>query len=542
MFMFAVLLVLMLPAVFLMDFPARDVAMRYAPMAEALAAGNFEYAFHPRIPMLHPLLAGIVAFLTGGDGFLACRIVSALFFAAGVFPLTALMRRVFNRKIAMIAAIIYSCASPLMQLGYSGLRDSAKSFLLLVMAYALVRIWQERENSGGYVLCGISCGLAFLVRVDLIILAAGVLWGMFFLECRCRRAAPRSWIAGALAVLCAAPAFIQNYLQIGIAVPDTYSATQIVRFAGRNISVLEVGLCGIAAAAAVYVSALLLSLLKRKYLLCFALAAVVITAGGVSFWLYRNTFTWKQWYWSDVFRGSLAYYWIAVLPGVIIRLCRKEWRCEESLLMLFFILHLVVVMAQFILFKNRFYVSNRYLESALPLLFGWAAYFTTMVWKLLDFTQKKWLYPRWYLRTAAAVLIAVPIVIYLIFAYVPVLELVGQGRKKRTLTELHRIAGAIRAHGVDKGIPDGAIKKEAYVPPCKTGMSCWDFCNGKWRRNRGSDTVVSYFAGVKLAEKGDYVLYSWKKSAPPPRLPSGPGKMLLKTGDGKSEYQLWSIR
>jgi len=539
----AVLLVVMIP-VFLMDFPSRDVALRYAPMADALADGNFNYAFHPRIPMLHPLLAGVVAFLTGCSGFMACKVVSALFFAAGVVPLCGLMKRIFDRRTAMISAIIYACSTPLMPLGYSGLRDSAKSFLLLVMAYALVLIFQERRNFRGYALCGLSCGLAFLVRVDLIILSIVLLWAMFFLECRCCRCAARSFAGLALTVLGALPGFIQNYLQTGAAVPDSYTGTQMIKLIGRNITVPEMIFTGIAAVTVIYISSLLLSWVKRQYLLRLLPAAGVIAAGGLVYWCRSNTLSWQQEYWKGVFWGSMAYYWIVVLPGIIIRIWRKEWRRTDTLLALFFVLHFVVVAGQFILFKKRFYVSDRYLESALPLLFGWAAYFTVMVWNLLDFTQKKWLYPRWCLRTAAAVLIAVPLMIYMIFAYVPVLKLVGQGQKKRTLTELHRIADKIRTHGVETD-DDGSclIDRLEYVPPCKTGMIYFEYRNGRWWRNRNANLVVSYFANVKLVDSnGDYVLYVWKKSAPPPRKPSRPGKMLLKTDDGEKEFQLWSAK
>ncbi|PWM82040.1 MAG: hypothetical protein DBX90_06470, partial [Lentisphaerae bacterium] len=62
-------------------FPAPDVATRYAPMAEAFAAGEWKYAFHPRIPMLHQTLAGCFCWLFGISGFAGCRLAAVLVFA-----------------------------------------------------------------------------------------------------------------------------------------------------------------------------------------------------------------------------------------------------------------------------------------------------------------------------------------------------------------------------------------------------------------------------------------------------------------------------
>lgn len=56
----AALLLTVLP-VLLTGQPMRDVAARYAPMARAFAEGDWAFAFHPRIPPLFPLFAGVLA-------------------------------------------------------------------------------------------------------------------------------------------------------------------------------------------------------------------------------------------------------------------------------------------------------------------------------------------------------------------------------------------------------------------------------------------------------------------------------------------------
>ena len=60
-----VLFLLYFPGAYMHEFILRDTAVRYAPMADAFAAGNWEYAFHPRVNCLHPLISGIITRITG---------------------------------------------------------------------------------------------------------------------------------------------------------------------------------------------------------------------------------------------------------------------------------------------------------------------------------------------------------------------------------------------------------------------------------------------------------------------------------------------
>ena len=97
---FLLLCVCDLPLLYLRDWPLRDVALRYAPMAEHFAAGNWQFAFHPRCQLLHTSVAGIFAFLLDCDGFSACRISAFFFFCLCIIPLFFLMRRIFGCKVA----------------------------------------------------------------------------------------------------------------------------------------------------------------------------------------------------------------------------------------------------------------------------------------------------------------------------------------------------------------------------------------------------------------------------------------------------------
>ena len=119
-------------------FPAPDVATRYAPMAEAFAAGEWNYAFHPRIPMLHQTLAGCFCWLFGISGFAGCRLAAVLVFALCVFPLYSLFRLVWNERVAWIGTFLYVICAELQQIAGEGLRDNLKTLAVALVALALV--------------------------------------------------------------------------------------------------------------------------------------------------------------------------------------------------------------------------------------------------------------------------------------------------------------------------------------------------------------------------------------------------------------------
>ena len=76
---FLLILGLYLPALIFFDTPSRDVALRYAPAADAFALGEWEYAFHPRFQMLHQFFSGLFTVIFQTDGFTGTKI-SSLFF------------------------------------------------------------------------------------------------------------------------------------------------------------------------------------------------------------------------------------------------------------------------------------------------------------------------------------------------------------------------------------------------------------------------------------------------------------------------------
>ena len=118
---------------------ATDAACRYAPMAEAFAAGNWAEAFHPRFGVGMPTVAGLVRLLTGMDGYSSCAAVSTLAWALSMLPVFWVAEKVFGERAAWFALILYViCPQPLIW-GLKGLREPFKMLGFLLMADALFR-------------------------------------------------------------------------------------------------------------------------------------------------------------------------------------------------------------------------------------------------------------------------------------------------------------------------------------------------------------------------------------------------------------------
>jgi len=65
-----------LPVIVLCDLPQFDIADRYAPTAEAFAAGNWRFAFPPRVtpPLTAP--GGVIVLILRRDSHVACQLTA----------------------------------------------------------------------------------------------------------------------------------------------------------------------------------------------------------------------------------------------------------------------------------------------------------------------------------------------------------------------------------------------------------------------------------------------------------------------------------
>ena len=104
--------------------PESDIA-RYGSIVISFTEGDWAMVFHPRISPLVPLIAGVVAWVTGAGAFFALQLVSTLFFALQIFPLYGIFRNCFSAPVARTALLMSAFASIPLRYGASGLRDSA---------------------------------------------------------------------------------------------------------------------------------------------------------------------------------------------------------------------------------------------------------------------------------------------------------------------------------------------------------------------------------------------------------------------------------
>lgn len=172
---------LCLPMLLFDSLPVSDVAARYASMAEAFAHGNWPEAFHPKIPPLFIIVAGIFAYLFRMNGTAACELGSALFFALTVFPLMTLMKKVYNYKYAIWTTAMYILSSRLLRIAGMGLRDSAKCFFIVLAAFGLIYFFQK-YNWKGAIYCSIGCAGLALTRGDSLVFALLFLAAVFIIE------------------------------------------------------------------------------------------------------------------------------------------------------------------------------------------------------------------------------------------------------------------------------------------------------------------------------------------------------------------------
>jgi 4-amino-4-deoxy-L-arabinose transferase-like glycosyltransferase len=216
---FILIFALYLPAMFLMDIPSRDVALRYAPAADAFAQGDWLNAFHPRFQMLHQLFSGIFTFLFRTDGFTGTKLSSLFFYALGVFPFFALMREVFTEKIAKFSLLFYLFASRILILGYEGLRESHKMLVILLLALGMIHIVKQSERLKGYMITGIAAGLAVCTRNDMILFSVCILVFCGILDSYRNSISWRSLVMFLFAGISAMPEFLVNYWITGYFIP-----------------------------------------------------------------------------------------------------------------------------------------------------------------------------------------------------------------------------------------------------------------------------------------------------------------------------------
>jgi hypothetical protein len=371
---------LSLPLIYLLKIPQNDVASRYAPMAEAFAAGQWGFAFHPRVPPLHTVTAGLFAAGLNVNGFTATQLASALFFALGILPFYGLLRKVFSSKAAFTGIFLYLFCAPWLQLAYSGLRDSAKGFLLLLAVYGAVSVFQHLGKWNGYLWTAIgSAGLA-LTRGDCLLYALLLLGAIFLMELRQSRPFRfplRSLIAAVLFSLLIAPWIQYQYKTIGYPVTAVQQVSVLKKIESQFGITLPFQAPVSSAATAQPPdhkpsNEFVVENTARPPSTEQLTRSPVASLPRVALPQRMKEHTVPE-FLKSLTSGFYPPFAILALPVIFYRIRKKIWTALETLLLTTVLLHAILQVGQIALADRILYVSSRYLISATPLYFGWAA-------------------------------------------------------------------------------------------------------------------------------------------------------------------------
>ncbi|MFA6714415.1 MAG: phospholipid carrier-dependent glycosyltransferase [Victivallaceae bacterium] len=328
---------LCLPILLFDNLPVRDVVNRYAPMAEAFAQGNWQDAFQPKIPPLFVIVSGTFSYLFRVNGTVACELGSALFFALTVFPLMALMKKVYNYKYAFWATAMYILSSRLLRIAGMGLRDPAKCFFIVLAACGLIYFFQKR-NWRGAVYCSLGGVGLTLTRGDSLPFALLFLAAIFIIELFNEKKIPYKSICAVL-IFCAAvsPWVCYEYQKTGWPVTEQRQAMVLNRIFGYEDS---------------------------KETIYADNTALPVDL--------RNKENIKE-FWKNLFKGLCPQYLLFIIPVLIYRIRKKTLSSEEWILLAAIFIHTFGMIGQIAIADKRLFIYKRYLIVATPLTYGWAA-------------------------------------------------------------------------------------------------------------------------------------------------------------------------
>ncbi len=190
-----------------------DVMMRYAPMAEAFAAGDWFHAFHPRFGVGFPILVGAWVWLTGLDGHTACVQVSLVAWACGGPLLFGLVQRLFDRTTAWVAFLLYMVCPMLFLWAICGLREPFRTLGLLLAAQAVL---ERRDGASGLAKMLVATLTFCTFRADTIAMAVAA-WVLYAAYDRGRA---RTWILAGWGALCLQPTSLLAYVWTGVWLPS----------------------------------------------------------------------------------------------------------------------------------------------------------------------------------------------------------------------------------------------------------------------------------------------------------------------------------
>ena len=504
---FVLMICLYLPQIFLRDPILRDVASRYAPMADAFASGDFKYAFHPRVSSLHPLISGCFSYITGCSGFIGTQLSALFFLGLCVFPLFRLLKQVFDRETAVWGTLLLPFVSQVTAVSVSGLRESHKLFALLLISSGLITVFKEREKYCGYLLAGAGGGLAFCIRIDLVLPALALITAAGMMEFAALKSLKRSLAGVFIALVFFIFETAVNHSICGQAVPGShylrvlqYFPPQVLTFSGILIYVV---LPCLAAFAVFSVTGgwLLRFPFGKKLPFLAVILLVVILSGNILWQLCHyigltvpDRIKLFYHFSGKVLGGVNPPLFLLAAIGIFSLKVQKKWDEEQAFLLFLFFVWILGIIFQIVMIENHVYVSKRYLLPVSVLLSGWGVHGIVFCGrKLRDAAGKRGEY-------LLRILFAVLPVVCLYHAYSNVLEYKFKREKKEQIQTQKTIADVIRHH----------YSGPAYFTP---EFSFYDYRGNRCPKiafvRTGKEAAAAYRSGgsiVSLMQDPDFVV------------------------------------
>lgn len=526
---FLAALLLAVPLAYFADIPERDIATRYAPMAEAFAAGKWAYAFHPRIPMLYPVLCGVLVRLGGITGFTAAKLLSVGCFAASVFPLFSIMKRIFGERNATGALLVYIVNPFLLRLAGTGLRENMKCLLLILIVHAIFLIREEPDSFARYLYLGLGAGIVMITRSEMILFCGLVLFAVMLWEARWSMDAVRSEsaanpekkkyipvpyrsLAGTLltAGLVFLPAVV-NHAVFGLPTPEVRYLTLFESAFGRAPSLPDAALIAaltpfaMAAAAKILARIFAGKRLKPMLIACGILSAAFLAVLFVRLMLRADSETMEEFFLT--FERAFDPLWTApALVGLAARLRDRVFSPGEKLLLAFIAVYTGVIAIQ-LLYEQTLTFSVRYLLPVSPLGFGWTFCGVTVIAGLLA----RYL-PRISMRTAMTVLLCAYVLGALFHCLGPILKDYFEPRHKAVRNGTLQLAALFRANP--------PVHPQAAPPKFELNDYESDAAPGMFFEIDSKYVVSAYLAGgrrVRTPQNADfYVSETGEVPAAPP--------------------------
>ena len=510
--------------------PDRDVALRYAPMCEAFASGNWRYAFHPRIQPLPIVAGGIIARIFQCDGFMASKIASLLWFFAGGVVIWKLFRELYSEKpwIANAATTFYAFFSYNIRLAYSGLRESCKIFVLLLIAWALIKVYKNTKGISGYILLGAGCALAVLCRADMIMLGIFLLFTGMVLEAENRKIPLNSLVPIVLTGGCLLLNTYLNYRIFNWAVPDCRGINICEKLLNRLPQMSDMLWLSAAIFTAMIPGAMLAAWILREIAAGYFLAAAAVFTIGLS--VYRGMSDSAENVTEFIKALTKGFYHavgIFTLLTVIYLICRKRFTKGEFILCLIILGNAFFCIVPMLLFDGKLYVSERYLYAAVPLMAG---FFVIGINEIYQFLRE-----RYNVTLANAALILSCTAISAGFLFHAAQPLLAKYTRKKIIREHRAIAEII---GIIRNDYRGARHRERDM--------IFDlYCSNKaplvfWGDN-SKLSVAAYLAGGSITFRLNTTPDFYVGQSLPGRFRKR-ARFLKKVVCGKKSYLIWRIK